>query len=163
MSKANVVRAVERIAERITAAGSSELEVAIVGNTPTEVESYIQRAYELSLKQDMGGTKRAIRDANKAGMVEELCIPGMERGAFPLGIHVQRDGKNEIIHHKLATLEEIESEIKACRRENKAEDGRIAQWEETAKAVREHPESQSGLPLGEVLAAIETRQLARNN
>lgn len=163
MAKSIVNKAIARVAEDVRTQGVADLELALLESHEAGPEGYIRAAYEASIRQDIKAEQRAMRDANKAGMVEAVALPGLERGAFPVGIPVVRDGQKLSVHHLKATKEEVKNEIKKCRQENKTEDARIAVWERTMEFIESCPESEVDAPMGEIIAAIEMRQLAEAN
>lgn len=162
MSKSLIHKAIAKVAEDITKSGMSDLQQAAY-EAAGGLERYLQYAHDANIANDVKAEKRAIRDANKAGMSDNLTLPGMEQGQFPIGIPVIRDGRPLSVHWTKATMREVGAEIKACRRENKAEDARISRWERTYETLQAQPESNVDATTGEVIAAIEMRQLAEAN
>lgn len=165
MAKTAIVnKAIASIAEEINTKGSSDLEAAAMNAHPGGIEGYVRYALEARLKEDVKAEKRAIRDANKAGMSDEVSLPGLERGSFPVGIPAVRDGVQLSVHYTRATVAELKAEVQACRRENRAEDARIANWERTLSELELMPETAiKDASIGEILEAAKIRELAERN
>jgi hypothetical protein len=159
MGKSIITAAAGKVAARIENGDYGDLDTTVAKSHEHGVEGYVTDAAIAKLKKDSSALKRHIRDANIAGNEDQIELPGFERGALPFGVLVTRDGEDMALPPRVCSKEEVEAEIAKCRQKVNADNGRVSHWEETMRRINQEPESEQEAPLGEIIAAIQMREL----
>ena len=143
----------------IEAGEITSLDLAILRAHPGGAEGYLIEAGKAALEKDERKLERALNDANRAGFDQQCLLPGFERGVLPGGILILDSGEKKVVPWQQAKLYEVERVVMQLRQQVNQQDAQVAQYEATLVELKKHPETTESAPLGEIVAAIETRAI----
>lgn len=131
-------RAIIAVAEKLRADESISLPDAIVG-AAGDIEHYIEQAARAAIAKDTEALKKNLRDGMRRGMSIQLSLPGMEHASLPQMVIAKDEttGEEFAKPSQLATLDEIDSEIRKARRAVEIQHRVVAGWEATSARARE--------------------------
>jgi hypothetical protein len=129
-------RAIIVVAEKLRSDESISLPDAIV-NAAGDIEHYIEQAARAALAKDTEALKKNLRDGMRQGMSLQMSLPGMEHASLPTMVFVKdANGEEFAKPASLATLDQIDAEIRKARRSVEIQDRVVSGWEATSALAR---------------------------
>jgi len=128
-------RAIIAVAEKLRSDESISIPEAIV-TAAGDIEHYIEQAARAALAKDAEALKKNLRDGMRQGMSLQMSLPGMEHATLPTMVFVKENGEEFAKPASLATLDEIDAEIRKARRSVEIQDRVVSGWEATSARAR---------------------------
>ena len=131
-------RAIIAVAEKLRSDESISIPDAIV-NAAGDIEHYIEQAARAALAKDTEALKKNLRDGMRQGLSLQMSLPGMDHATLPTMVFVKdaETGEEFVKPASLATLDEIDAEIRKARRSVEIQDRVVSGWEATSVRARE--------------------------
>ena len=131
-------RAIIAVAEKLRTDESVNLPDAVVG-AAGDMEHNIEQAFRAALAKDTEALKKNLRDGMRQGMSLQMSLPGMDHATLPTMVIVKdkETGEEFAKPSQLASLDEIDVEIRKARRAVEIQDRVVSGWEATSSRARE--------------------------
>jgi hypothetical protein len=138
MSNLITRRAIVRVAEKLSHDETVSIPAAII-EASGDIEHYIEQAARAALLRDQEAVKKNFRDAQRQGLSLQISLPGMEYASLPRMVWPKdlETGEEFAVPTSLATLPQIDTEIRKQRRSVAVQDRVVSGWEATMVRVRE--------------------------
>ena len=103
-------------AESLRRSESVALDETIIAAHGGDLVHYVEQAAIAAMAGDQAKLARNMRDAQSVASAHQIELPGMEHAAVPAFVEVKEEGRKVLIPWELATLDQIDAEVRQMER-----------------------------------------------